>query len=95
LADRHPDLFEQFGLLEFWVLKDANSASTAMKGRLYTLWSRETFPEFIAPGEETLARHADAVARAQRNRTSVPLAEALTKAPHEEDDTMPCQVCAL
>lgn len=100
LAERHPELFERAVAIERKVLKDAgvggdaNFEATAMKGRLYTWSSGETLPELLARRKEILARHAEAMARAQRHRVSLPLVEVLAEALDEDDDTTPCQVCA-
>ncbi len=100
LAERHPELFDRAVAIEQKVLKDAGVAGdasfegTAMKGRQYTWSPRETLPELLARREEILARHADAMERAQLRRTSIPLVEVLADALDEDDDTRPCQVCA-
>jgi hypothetical protein len=100
LADRHPELFERAVAIESKVLKDAgvggdaNFEGTAMKGRLYTWSSGETLPELLARREEILARHAEAMSRAQGRRVSIPLVEVLADALDEDDNTMPCQVCS-
>ena len=100
LAERHPELFERAVAIERKVLSDAgidgdaDFGSRAMRGRQYT-WSRgETLPELVSRRDEILERHETALSRATKIRASVPLIESLTDALNEDDDTVPCTVCA-
>jgi Phosphoadenosine phosphosulfate reductase family len=101
LAQQHPDLFERAVAIEQKVLKeagvdrDASFADRAMKGRLYTWSSGETLPDLLARKDEIVAKHEQAMARARESRKNLPLVEVLAEAFDEDDDTRPCQVCAL
>lgn len=101
LAERHPDLFERAVAIEQKVLKDAGASGdadfqeVAMKGRLYTWSSGETLPELLERRGEILERHERALERASSRRRNIPLVEVLADALDEDDDTLPCQVCAL
>ena len=101
LAERHPELFERAVAIEQKVLRDAgldgdaDFGSQAMHGRQYT-WSRgETLIGLLSRRDEILERHEAAISRAGRVRANIPLIEALTEALDEDDDTVPCTVCAL
>ncbi len=101
LADRHPELFDRAVAIERKMLPeageggDADFGSRAMRGRQYTWSGGETLLELIARREEILERHETAMARADARRNNVPLVEVLADAFDEEDDTLPCTVCAL
>ena len=101
LAQRHPELFDRAVAIERKVLRDAgidgdaDFRSRAMRGRQYTWSGGETLPELLARREEILDRHEAAKCRTASTRTNVPLIEALADALDEEDDTVPCTVCAL
>jgi hypothetical protein len=101
LAQQHPDLFERAVAIEQKVLKDAGGdrdvsfADRAMKGRLYTWSSGETLTDLLARKDEIMAKHEQAMARAWESRKNLPLIEVLAEAFDEDDDTRPCQVCAL
>ena len=101
LADRHPDLFNRAVAIERKVLQDAgidgdaDFRSRAMRGRQYTWSPGETLPELISRRNEILDRHKLALSRVAETRTNVPLIEALADALDEDDDTVPCTVCAL
>ena len=101
LADRHPELFERAIAIERKVLCDAGIDGDAdfgrqsMRGRAYTWSGGETLPELRSRRKEILARHEAAMSRTAKTRTNVPLIEALAEALDEDDDTMPCTVCAL
>ena len=101
LAQQHPDLFERAVAIEQKVLKDAgvdrdaSFADRAMKGRLYTWSSGETLTDLLARKDEIMAKHEQAMARARESRKNLPLIEVLAEAFDEDDDTRPCQVCAL
>ena len=101
LAERHPALFERAVAIEQKVLRDAgldgdaDFASRAMRGRQYTWSGGETLVELLSRREEILERHRAAMSRAGKARTNVPLIEALAEALDEDDDTVPCTVCAL
>lgn len=101
LADRHPDLFDRAVAIERKVLRDAgidgdaDFRSRAMRGRQYTWSPGETLPELISRRKEILDRHKHAMSRVAETRTNVPLVEALADALDEDDDTLPCTVCAL
>lgn len=101
LAERHPDLFDRAVAIEQKVLcdagidGDADFRNQAMKGRVYTWSGGETLLELITRKEEILERHKEAEARAKRLRKNVPLIEVLEDALDEDDDTIPCTVCAI
>ena len=101
LADRHPDLFDRAVAIERKVLQDAgidgdaDFRSRAMRGRQYTWSPGETLPELISRRNEILGRHKVSMSRVAETRTNVPLIEALADALDEDDDTVPCTVCAL
>lgn len=101
LAERHPELFERAVAIESKVLRDAglggdaDFGGQAMRGRHYTWSGGETLPELLSRREEILKRHADNLARASRRLENAPLVDALADALDEEDDTVPCTVCAL
>ena len=101
LAERHPELFERAVAIERKVLRDAgldgdaDFGSQAMCGRQYTWSGGETLVELLSRREEILERHRAAMSRAGKVRTNVPLIEALAEALDEDDDTVPCTVCAL
>lgn len=101
LSDRHPDLFERAVAIEQKVLidagvnGDANFKDQAMRGRPYTWSGGETLLQLISRRDEIEERHQAAMARANKTRTNVPLIEALAEALDEEEDTLPCTVCAL
>ena len=100
LADRHPDLFNRAVAIERKVLQDAgidgdaDFRSRAMRGRQYTWSPGETLSELISRRNEILDRHKLTMSRVAETRTSVPLIEALADALDEDDDTVPCTVCA-
>ena len=101
LAERHPDLFERAVAIEQKVLQDAgvggdaDFADQAMKGRQYTWSGGETLVQLRARREEILERHETAMARTARTRPNLPLVEALAGVLDDDDDTEPCNVCAL
>lgn len=101
LSDRHPDLFERAVAIEQKVLidagvnGDANFKDQAMRGRPYTWSGGETLLQLLSRRDEIEERHQAAMARANKTRTNVPLIEALAEALDEENDTLPCTVCAL
>lgn len=101
LADRHPELFERAVAIENKVLVDAGAAGDAdfgemaMAGRQYTWSQGETLVELLGRRDEIMAKHEAALQRAQINRSNVPLIEVLGEALDEDDDELPCQVCAL
>lgn len=101
LSERHPDLFERAVAIEQKVLQDAgvngdaDFGDNAMKGRQYTWSGGETLVQLRARREEILERHETAQSRARQARTNIPLIEVLTEALDEDDDTLPCTVCAL
>ncbi len=101
LAERHPDLFDRAVAIEQKVLRDsgadrdADFGSRAMRGRQYTWSGGETLPELMSRRDEILERHAAAKTRAAKTRPNVPLIEALADALDQDDDTVPCTVCAL
>ena len=101
LAERHPELFERAVAIEQKVLRDAgldgdaNFGGQAMHGRQYTWSGGETLIDLLSRRDEILERHEAAMARAGKVRANVPLIEALTDALDDEDDTVPCAVCAL
>ena len=101
LAERHPDLFERAVAIEQKVLRDAGTdgdadfGSRAMRGRQYTWSGGETLPELRSRRAEILERHEAALSRAGKVKANVPLIEVLADALEEDDDTVPCTVCAL
>ena len=101
LAERHPELFERAVAIEQKVLRDAgldgdaDFGSRAMRGRQYTWSGGETLIALLSRRNEILERHETAMSRASRVRVNAPLIEVLTEALDEDDDTIPCTVCAL
>lgn len=101
LAERHPDLFEkavaieQKTLLDAGIDGDADFSDTAMQGRAYTWSGSETLVQLRARSDEIKERHEAAELRARKRRPNAPLIEVLTDAFDEDDDALPCQVCAL
>ena len=101
LSDKHPDLFERAVAIEQKVLTDAgvngdaDFGDRAMRGRQYTWSGGETLVQLRSRRDQILQRHEAAKARASSTRANVPLIEALAEALDEDDDTMPCTVCAL
>ena len=101
LSERHPDLFERAVAIEQKVLKDAgvdrdaDFGDRAMRGRQYTWSGGETLLQLRSRRDEILERHDAAIARTKQRRQSVPLIEALREALDDDDDTLPCTVCAL
>ena len=101
LAERHPDLFRRAVQIEKKVLSDAGVDGDksyddyAMKGREYTWSGGETLEELLARRDEILERHNEAMERARARRKNLPLVDALDEALAEDDDSLPCTVCAL
>lgn len=101
LAENHPELFRRAVAIERKVLQeagadgDADFSATAMRGRAYTWSQGETLPELLGRADEIRERHLAALARASKSRTNVPLVEVLSDVLAEDDDTLPCQICAL
>ncbi len=101
LSERHPELFERAIAIEQKVLRDAgidgdaDFTNQAMRGRQYTWSGGETLVELLSRRDEILERHEAAVSNAKTNRKNIPLIEALADALDDEDDTIPCMVCAL
>ena len=101
LAERHPELFQRAVAIERKVLRDAgvegdaDFRNQAMRGRQYTWSNGETLTELLSRRNEILERHEAAKSRAAKVRANVPLIEVLTEALDEDDDTLPCTVCAL
>ena len=101
LADRHPDLFERAVAIERKVLRDAgingdaDFGSQAMRGRQYTWSGGETLHDLVSRRDDILERHNAAMSRANKTKANIPLIEALSEALDEEDDAVPCAVCAL
>ncbi|MBJ8348844.1 phosphoadenosine phosphosulfate reductase family protein [Antrihabitans sp. YC2-6] len=97
LADRHPELFDRARQIEMKVLSeagvdgDASYVDFGMKGRAYTWSQGETLDELLARRSEIMTQHNAALERAKKSRRNLPLFVALD----EDDDTMPCAVCAL
>ena len=101
LSERHPDLFERAVAIEQKILKDAgvdrdaDFGDRAMRSRQYTWSGGETLLQLRSRRDEILERHDAAIARTKQRRKSVPLIEALREALDDDDDTLPCTVCAL
>ena len=101
LAERHPELFDRAIAIERKVLRDAgvdgnaDFSNQAMQGRQYTWSGGETLTELRSRRDEILERHEAAMSRAGKIRTKLPLIEVLSEALEEDDDTLPCTVCAL
>ena len=101
LSERHPDLFERAVAIEQKVLKDAgvdgdaDFGDRAMRGRQYTWSGGETLLQLRSRRVEILEKHEVAMRRSKNTRKNVPLIEALADALDEDDDTLPCTVCAL
>ena len=101
LAERHPELFERAVAIEQKVLQDAGVAGDAdfrdraMRGRQYTWSGGETLIDLRSRKGEILTRKKAAMVRLARKRQNVPLIDVLGDALDEEDDAIPCSVCAL
>ena len=101
LAERHPELFERAIAIEQKVLQDAGVAGDAdfrdraMRGRQYTWSGGETLTELQERRAEIIERHEAAKVRAGKKQRSLPLVQILGDALDEEDDSVPCAVCAL
>ena len=101
LADRHPDLFERAVAIERKTLRDAgidgdaDFGSRAMRGRQYTWSGGETLPDLLFRRNEILERHKAAMLRTGKARTNAPLIEILGEVLDEDDDSLPCTICAL
>ena len=101
LSDRHPDLFDRAVAIEQKILTDAgvngnaDYSDQAMRGRQYTWSGGETLVQLRTRRDEILERHQTALARTAKTRANLPLIEALTEVLDDEDDTLPCTVCAL
>ncbi len=101
LSERHPELFERAVAIEKKVLTDAgvngdaDFGDRAMRGRQYTWSGGETLVELRSRSDQILQRHEAASAAAQKARPNAPLVESLIEALAQEDDTLPCTVCAL
>jgi nitroimidazol reductase NimA-like FMN-containing flavoprotein (pyridoxamine 5'-phosphate oxidase superfamily) len=101
LAERHPELFERAVQIEKKVLTDAGANGDksyddyAMKGRAYTWSGGETLEELLERRDEILERHQMSLERARHKKRNLPLVEALDAALSEDDDALPCTVCAL
>ena len=101
LADRHPELFERAVAIEQKVLLDAgvdgnaDFRANAMKGRDYTWSGGETLLELIARRDEIMAKHEQALQREAKALPNQPLVDILANALDEDDDKMPCTVCAI
>lgn len=91
LAERHPDLFERAVEYEDKVAWE----QTSMQGRQYTWSHGESLRALVARKEEILANHEQALKRAAKKRTNLPLIEVLGEALDDDDDSAPCQVCHL
>ena len=101
LAERHPELFERAIAIEQKVLQDAgvnghaDFTDQAMRGRQYTWSGGETLVQLRNRKGEILQRHEAAIARKAKTQKNLPLVEVLGNALDDEDDTLPCTVCAL
>ena len=101
LSERHPELFERAVAIERKMLQDAgvdgdaDFRDRAMRGRQYTWSGGETLTELQDRKEEILERHRAAMERAVRSKKSLPLVDVLARSLDEEDDAVPCAVCAL
>lgn len=101
LAERHPELYEraiaieQKVLLDAGVDGDADFSERAMAGRQYTWSGGETLVQLRDRRSDILAKHQDALDRANSARRNLPLIEVLAGALDEDDDTDACTVCAL
>ena len=101
LADRHPELFRRAVAIEQKVLVEAGAdgeadfSDRAMRGRQYTWSGGETLLQLQARREEIMARHNAAMSREATRRANLPLIEVLADTLDEDDDTLPCTVCAL
>ena len=101
LSERHPELFDRAVAIEQKVLQDAgvdgdaDFGDQAMRGRQYTWSGGETLLQLRSRRDQILERHEASLARSQKTRTNVPLFESLADALDEDDDTLPCTVCAI
>ena len=66
-----------------------------MKGRNYTWSGGETLLELIARRDEIMASHEAALQREAKALPNLPLVDVLAGALDEDDDKMPCTVCAI
>ena len=74
---------------------DADFGDQAMRGRQYTWSGGETLLQLRSRRDQILDKHEASLARSKQTRTNVPLVESLADALDEDDDTLPCTVCAL
>ncbi len=101
LADRHPELFDRAVAIEQKVLTDAGHSgdadftARAMKSRGYTWSQGENLLELLQRREEILRKHREAMDRAARVRSNIPLIDVLADALDEDDNSAACLVCAL
>lgn len=101
LSERHPELFDRAVAIEQKVLTDAgvdgdaDFSDQAMRSRQYTWSGGETLLQLRSRKDEILERHEAALARATKTRSNLPLIEALGEALDEDDDALPCTVCAV
>ena len=86
---------EQKVLKDAGVDRDADFGDRAMRSRQYTWSGGETLLQLRSRRAEILERHEAAMARANKTKANVPLIEALSEALDDDDDTLPCTVCAL
>ena len=101
LAERHPELFERAVQIEKKTLAEAgfdgdkSYEDYGMEGRAYTWSGGETLEELYARRDEIMARHEEAKQRAMNSQHRLPLVNALESALDEEDDSLPCTMCAF
>jgi len=101
LSEKHPELFERAVAIENKVLQDAGAngdadfSDRAMNSRQYTWSNGETLSELLARKNEILEKQEVAIERSLSKRKNVPLFEVLSETLDEDDDSLPCTVCAL
>lgn len=100
LAEHHPELFARAVAIEQKVLKNAGDdgdvdfGENSMQGRQYTWSGGESLPELLDRREEILKLHKLNLDRARSSRANLPLVEALATALDDDNDQIPCTVCA-
>ena len=101
LADRHPELFERAVAIEQKVLRDAgvdrdaDFTDRAMHERQYTWSGGETLLQLRSRRDVILAKHEATMSRSRQIKANRPLIEVLSESLDDDDDTLPCTVCAL
>ncbi len=101
LEERHPDLWERAVAIEKKVMLDAGAdgdadfTSQAMRGRNYTWAGGESLIELLERKDQILERHQATLEREKARKRNSPAWEVFAAALDDDDDSDPCQVCAL